>query len=1072
MKVKGRMGVTARKREGGQTLIVAILVLGILLILGIAFAQVISRSIREAGQQNSRTVASDLAKAGVNLLHYQLSNSELGADYRPAPTPPLWDGAGFSRDPDALFLRPGTGLMVDLGTGELIEDKGGPDFQGAYTREFTDRGRRLVRVRYAPGSFDLFASNAPGSVREASKVKNFLMIDSVGRYGALTVNGRLDASKQLPQSIQVDPASFATPADVVAAVAAGRSIDQNYNIEQRKMVAYASIGIIEHGHFITDKNMQGKLAAVGFPIGTSGTGDAYGADFGVMFNDNGAPQPINVGWVQGNAPTPGGAGRPNWTNVPGGGDLYSNVGIAIYGRGDVALNRWLGESWKVNGPIKAGDLQDAGAATTTSQLNIYEYDFNRGTNTWTGAGPLTLTGPQLDSDNPTYSTQGGLLRDDSPSIDINGNPRGIGRKFPPSILAIDPQSNTNRISQEARNSGRIVNGRNTGRYGLGGSVYVDSSEKGNLDSEDERRQLNAARSLPDDWLNPNNQNSIGWQGPYYIPVASYLHLLPDGFEIIRDSRSRNRFWRNPNGSSTNNSLCRYRVRVVEYPLGSGIMQPFIINSIEDQALATAALGTLTDDDFRNSGQPFSGVLFFEGDVRTRGVIPTDMQLSVVSLGTIYIEGSIVKGNINTCNPNFRSGTAIGAEITGPSASMLMLMSRDYICLNTTQFFGPEPGTSPAVKANDVVADTPSPIELDIADSPELRLIAQFVRDPATNLPFATTYSNAGGTVVPQIFLTSSADDNGPSFLQADIRPISYGNPTPDFRAFPFLTNWTFGATTVATNAAGPYYPPAAFIPMIGLGDPTINAYPRFETIAQDLVISGTTTVVNRQIQSVPGTGYYMGVDDPTLFRLRLAAAGANPPKNWLIARSAIAPHDIRIEASMYAEEGSFFVIPGHWFNTNPDDNRPDYLGGTGAYSGIAAADRDLQRYRTFGNTPSVPFYAEPLDVRISMFGSLSENMPAPMSQQVEWLKKWGWIPRELGESTVNIPDQHVPTGYNIAAAGTTAVPNLILTYDPNLATATFDGLTPIRRDQNGWILPPMPRLPVSPTLAYIGDVEP
>jgi hypothetical protein len=1068
------MGVYARKRETGQTLIVAILVLGILLILGIAFAQIISRSIREAGQQNSRMVASDLAKAGVNWLHYQLSNSELGADYRPAATPPAFGPGGLSRDPDALYLRPGTGMMVDLGTGELVEDRGGPDFKGAYSRELTEKGRRLVRVTYRPADFDAFASNAPGTVREKGRLKNYLVIDSVGRYGSLTVNGRLDASKQLPESIQVDPVSFGSPAAVVTAVSRGRTVDTNYNgTTERKMVAYASIGIIEHGHFITDKHMQNKLADIGFPFGSNNTADPYGAtDLAVMFNDNGAPLPIQLAWPLGNAPAAGGVGRPNWNNVPGGGDLYSNTGVRIFGHGDVALNTWLGEAWKVHGPIKPADMQEGGPGTTTSQLTLYEYDFNRGTNQWTGGVPVVVAGTLLDSDNPTYSTQRGLLRDGGTDVDVAGEPRGVGVKVAPSIQALDPQTNTNRMAQSARSSGIVVNGRNIGRWGLGGTIYVDAMEKGNLDSEDERRQLNAARSLPNDWLNPNNQNSIGWQGPYYIPVASYLHLLPDGFEIFRDSRSRNRYWRNPNGSSTNNAICRYRVRVVEYPIGSGNMQPFIINSIQNPALATAALGTVTDDDFRNNGVPFSGVLFFEGDVRTRGVIATDMQLSVVSMGTIYIEGSILKGNINTCNPSFRIGTPIGADITGPSASMLMLMARDYICLNTTQFFGPQPGQSPAVKTNDVVADTPSPIELDIADSAELTLMTQFPRDPATGLPWAMEYSNAGGPVVPQMFITSAADDNGPGFIQADIRPVSFGNALPDYRSYPFPTDYLLGATTVQFNAAAPYYPVSPTIPMYGVGDPSINAYPRFETIAFDLTIPGTSNVASHQIQSNPPNGYHMAYDDPTLFRLRLSSAGSNPAKNWLIGRTAIAPNDVRIEAAMFAEEGSFFVIPGHWFNTNSDDNRPDYLAGAGSYSGIALADRPLHRYRTFGNTPSVPFYAEPLDVRITMFGAISENMPAPMSQQVEWLKKWGWIPRELGESTVNIPDQHVPAGYNIAAAGTTAVPNLILTYDPNLATATMDGLTPIRRDKYGWVLPPMPRLPVSPTLAYIGDVQP
>jgi hypothetical protein len=31
---------------------------------------------------------------------------------------------------------------------------------------------------------------------------------------------------------------------------------------------------------------------------------------------------------------------------------------------------------------------------------------------------------------------------------------------------------------------------------------------------------------------------------------------------------------------------------------------------------------------------------------------------------------------------------------------------------------------------------------------------------------------------------------------------------------------------------------------------------------------------------------------------------------------------------------------------------------------------------------------------------------------------------------------------------------------------------PVRVDENGWVLPPMPRLPVSPTLAYFGEVNP
>jgi Tfp pilus assembly protein PilX len=74
-------------REQGQTLVIAVIILGILLILGTAFAGIVSRNITEAGRAAQRTVGTDLAEAGARLAHTQLLNSELGADWRPALTP-------------------------------------------------------------------------------------------------------------------------------------------------------------------------------------------------------------------------------------------------------------------------------------------------------------------------------------------------------------------------------------------------------------------------------------------------------------------------------------------------------------------------------------------------------------------------------------------------------------------------------------------------------------------------------------------------------------------------------------------------------------------------------------------------------------------------------------------------------------------------------------------------------------------------------------------------------------------------------------------------------------------------
>src|SRR5258708_27558567 len=44
-------------------------------------------------------------------------------------------------------------------------------------------------------------------------------------------------------------------------------------------------------------------------------------------------------------------------------------------------------------------------------------------------------------------------------------------------------------------------------------------------------------------------------------------------------------------------------------------------------------------------------------------------------------------------------------------------------------------------------------------------------------------------------------------------------------------------------------------------------------------------------------------------------------QDYLLSRAAIAPMDVRIEAVMYAQNGSLFGIPGSPMNTEPKDTR-------------------------------------------------------------------------------------------------------------------------------------------------------
>ncbi|UCC67106.1 MAG: hypothetical protein JSV79_08130, partial [Armatimonadota bacterium] len=77
------------------------------------------------------------------------------------------------------------------------------------------------------------------------------------------------------------------------------------------------------------------------------------------------------------------------------------------------------------------------------------------------------------------------------------------------------------------------------------------------------------------------------------------------------------------------------------------------------------------------------------------------------------------------------------------------------------------------------------------------------------------------------------------------------------------------------------------------------------------------------------------------------------------------PLEVRIEAMIYAQNGSWIVIPGPWFNEDPDE---------------FGLDPTAQDY---------PGYREPLNIRILVYGAITENMPADLGTAAEWTSKWG-----------------------------------------------------------------------------------
>ena len=194
------------------------------------------------------------------------------------------------------------------------------------------------------------------------------------------------------------------------------------------------------------------------------------------------------------------------------------------------------------------------------------------------------------------------------------------------------------------------------------------------------------------------------------------------------------------------------------------------------------------------------------------------------------------------------------------------------------------------------------------------------------------------------------------------------------------------------------------------------------------------------------------------------------------------PSDIRIEALLYAQDNSFFVIPGDWFN---DDSTDTINNDT---NGVGTARPRPQPANTAGvsgglTDPQFPMYGQPIDMKITISGSVSENVPADVSDQAAWMRHWGWIPKYHGSPDGKLASPHpqLPaaalegSGPNaLQSEVATFIPptGLTFVYDPSETqptTTSSNGTNYTRFDQYGRPLPFTPNLPVSPDLLYSGQ---
>ena len=116
----------------------------------------------------------------------------------------------------------------------------------------------------------------------------------------------------------------------------------------------------------------------------------------------------------------------------------------------------------------------------------------------------------------------------------------------------------------------------------------------------------------------------------------------------------------------------------------------------------------------------NGVIFAEGNIRIRGMLPPGMQLTVVSNANIYIDGSILKYR----PPTTRISDSDPSRGSADSNCGISLLAEDNICVNTTQFFAP----TNSISADDVASDAMNgrpPFHLIVGNRPDSALKCQF-----------------------------------------------------------------------------------------------------------------------------------------------------------------------------------------------------------------------------------------------------------------------------------------------------------------------------------------------------------
>ncbi|HPT97214.1 MAG TPA: hypothetical protein PLU39_05025 [Armatimonadota bacterium] len=1015
--------------RSGQALILAVVIMLLLLFLGTIFLRTVLANLGHAEESVAAANEYSAAEAGIRFADTNLTTSELGADWRPRAS--YSPGVVRPDDPDYYWIQP----FDNKGDNDPSNDVGG------YVRYNLGDSRFLLRVTYNPNN-DPRAPVMPDAkvVNRPSALSRFIMIEVVGRRGsAAEIDKEYEDAKH---GDPIDPTIFKTT---------GAEASHRF---RRELIAFKAIGINNYLRFVTDRNRLGRTTYFGvdqmfirdragsvpqnppqpdaevdypFRLGIDPAGFTNTDGIAEWARATGSPIRVNGNLVwYGSAPSTTG-GLPEITlNLLDPRDQPWNV-VEVAGK----ISREGRNQWKhpdrmalrVYDPSQAGPGELPLNYTSQTPLPTSDDDAAFAAVLEGSQSPaLTVADCYLDNKWLTAEPQ------EKQGVDPR---RSIRRIEPPQIETVEP--GTGLLRYQAMTYGApAVTGSTAGasvswqarlaaRYGYGAGVYIDNARHNSNHTrcQGDVQFNHSAEKLRDDWMRPYSEtpqgSGSGWKHPgrVYEPVGTLIILEPDvtvpggpeklGAGLMSITRADYRGWRSPTGE-------RLPVQTVYFEIqpgtvASGVQEytllPKIWSGSQWQTWDWTSRTWVPYDGTNGTRYPFNGVIFAEGNVRIRGRLPRDtehggMRLTVVSRGTIYLEGNLLKGD--------------PAPGMAPQ-SFLAVLARDYVCLNTTQFVQVQ---------TDFVPPTEGSIPPFFWRLPNNRPDLEFQASwdfgvPPTDESVQTYYglsdpSNPDLNLCPALFLRHQADRD-PVSIQWHLNNHPYRH---------YLYEHGYDSS-VAQD----------FYPLFHVGEwevfrdlVSLMPFPLFPEPR-----AGSDPIAHR----MPGKRNIIRIEnyDPGQAPDGTATTGGD----YNLGAIAVQPLDIWIQALIYAEHNSWFVIPGVPFQaTDAGDPEPAI-------------------------SPRYPRNGEPLDVQIHIWGAIAEGQAASLEDVTQWTARWRGANRTAYEAYGDPALTVDPTftkrgGINYA-------------FDPKLITDTrwvrFAQGEPMHQ------LPALPRLPVCPDLVYFGE---